>query len=399
MTIDRRKLNTFLIYAFVFVCAFMPAESFGMKELFLGVLLVANIRIVFDKLINNRALSLFGIILPAWLFFISAFAGGRLIDSIRAVYIFTFIWVACISIECNVNLKKIFLDVVFLLAIFTDALVVLHATGIMPLLSNPIALWMNEVGNAQLSYGDVAIFYYVFFLNAAPLMLFALVDALYQEKGLRAVVVFIALLWSGTRANIYLAFVCVAAYALVYKKNDWKKIAIISGGGIAIAYLAIRLAPIIAKKISTINLVKTDGDSIRAERTAAAIREIFGNAKTFWMGMGANVPFRANGILNYSSEMSYIEIWRIFGIISLVGVISMLVFLLWKNRKDANTIAYVAYLSICAVDPFLMTSTGFLMIMYMFYLYMSKSQTEDIEKNDPFRKVRFSIWRIKFRVY
>ena len=69
--------------------------------------------------------------------------------------------------------------------------------------------------------------------------------------------------------------------------------------------------------------------------------------------------------------MSYIELWRIHGGFSFFAVMSMLIFLFWKNRSDANVIAYGAYLAVCAVDPFLMTSTGFLMIMYMFYLYMS----------------------------
>ena len=386
MIINRRKINHFLLSIFIFVCSLMPAESFSLKELFLGLLLLANIDTIISGMLKDRHFIWFGIITPCWMLIVSIMAGGEVVDSIQAVYIFTFIWIPIIAVKYSIDLKKIFINTTYFIAVLTDMFVVLHATNILPLLNNPLAIWMHESGNAQLSYGSVAIFYYVFFLNACPLMLFTLVDALKNQQPIKTIIVLLALMFSGTRANIYLAFTTIIAYLIIYRKLDWKKIVIISFGGVLSIFLLVRLAPTIIEKISTINSVKTYGDNIRAERTAAAIREIFGNIKVLLIGMGANVPFMANGILNYASEMSYIELWRMFGVVSFVLVIYMLVYLLLKNRKDPNTIAYIAYLVTCAFDPFLLTSTGFLMVMYMFYLYKireKESNSYDLLKARP----------------
>lgn len=397
MTINRKSINKFLIYAFVFVTTLMPAESFNMKELFLGLILITNI----DTILNgfSKCVLGFGVLLPCWLLLISIIAGGNIVDSIRSVYIFTFIWIPVIALKYGIDLKRIFLNVTFYIAILIDAFVFLHATGLMPLQSNPLAMWLGESGNAQLSYGSVAIFYYVFFLNACPLLLFTLVDAMQNGNKIRIIMVIFALMFSGTRANIYIGVVTVIAYLIVYKRNDWKKHLLIVGGGLLSIFVLICLAPTMVKKIQTINSVKTFGDEVRAGRTVAAVGEIFGNTKVFFIGMGANVPFSANGILNYSAEMSYIEVWRIYGVISFIAIVAMLVYLLWKNRKDAATIAYVGYLAICAVDPFLMTSTGFLMVMFMFYLFMSSAEMSAVASEERHKVLKPLLPRVRLRIH
>ncbi len=380
MNNKKRSINYILLSGFIITCALMPFKSFGLKQLFWGLLVFLNAGIIIESFIKYKYILIFGLILPAWLFFDSVVAGGSVSDSIRAIYIFSFIWIPPIAMKYRVDLKRVFINVTFIMAILIDLFVVLHATGIIPLQSNFLAMWLHDSGNAQMSYGSVAIFYYVFYLNACPLMLFTLIDALKTEKAIRTTIVLMALMFSGTRANIYLGFLTVISYFVVFKRNDWKKFVMIMIGGVVALYSIVRLAPRFVEKVQIINSVKNSGDSIRDNRTLAAINEILGNAKVFLVGMGANVPFKANGVLNYSSEMSYIEIWRIFGIFSLVGIVSMLLFILWKNRRNAEIIAYMAYLAICAVDPFLMTSTGFLMIMYMFYLFMKKEQSTKLSE-------------------
>ena len=399
MAINRKSINTFLIYVFVFVTALMPAESFNMKELLLGLIIITNIDTIINGFSKYKYVLGFGVILPCWMLLVSVIAGGEIVDSIRSVYIFTFIWIPVIAIRFGIDLKRVFLNVTFYIAIIIDVFVILHASGIMPMQSNPLAMWLNESGNGQLSYGSVAIFYYVFFLNACPLTLFTLVDAMQNGNKVRIIVVILALMFSGTRANIYLGFVTIVAYLIVYKRNDWKKYLLILCGGLLSVFVLIRIAPTMIEKIQIINSVKTYGDELRARRTAAAVGEIFGNAKVFFFGMGANVPFRANGILNYSSEMSYIEIWRIHGVISFLAIISMLVYLLLKNRKDANTIAYVGYLAICAADPFLMTSTGFLMVMYMFYLFMSSTEISVVCSAERRKVFKPLLKKVRFRIH
>lgn len=188
------------------------------------------------------------------------------------------------------------------------------------------------------------------------------------KKILNFFIVVFAILFSGTRANIYLLLVVVLAYAVVYEKYTYRRYCILF---LILAMLCMLLPFIISfisDKIDTINSVKSFGDNIRRERTFSAIRLIFDDFKIFTIGMGAGVPFYANGILNFGSEVSYIELWRVSGLFSLFFMSLLLISLLVKTIKNPVVISYVAYLTVCFVDPFLMTSTGFLMIMYMFNL-------------------------------
>lgn len=88
--------------------------------------------------------------------------------------------------------------------------------------------------------------------------------------------------------------------------------------------------------------------------------------------------YARNELIN-QSELSYVELLRQIGLIGLVPFMSFLIKPIYRLLTNKNftwlALSFALYLIKCYFDPFLFTSTGFILIAVVYFEYR-KTQME-----------------------
>lgn len=179
-----------------------------------------------------------------------------------------------------------------------------------------------------------------------------------------------AVLMSGTRANM-LSGVMIVVVLLVNKLRKTRV-------GVALL-LPVATAVLLASSFLVYKLLSDDEKSNEIKGVLAdnLTEQIFSNPDIMIFGQGAGSTYdsgsAAHGVTPIS-ELSYLEIFRMFGFIG-GGVVIILflypIFLIVRNKPPnygAFLLGYVAYLFIGGTNPLLIGSTGF-MVLAIAYSY------------------------------
>ena len=94
----------------------------------------------------------------------------------------------------------------------------LDLTNFLQLTANPIAIWFHNSGNAMIGYGT-SITGIILFFKTTPLLLLLQNDYLKNGKYFRGFVVCIAMILSGTRANMLVSVFLIFAHFIFAEKN------------------------------------------------------------------------------------------------------------------------------------------------------------------------------------
>ena len=242
--------------------------------------------------------------------------------------------------------------------------------GIVDLYANPITRLTYSLMEGQITKSRYAIFYYVIFFNASPLLLFHFTYSLYKKKYLWTVLSFLAILFTGTRANIYIVIAIIPAYIFLITKNKSKKVLL----AIICVAIAVMGFGYMYEKIQVINYAKSSGDLIRANGVESLIN-CLNEEPFYWLfGMGHGTSYFSTGRMAFvnTSELSYLEMIRTVGI---TGTLPFLLFLFYPVKKIFWSkyrwilLPYGALLATSIVDPFLHTSTSFIMYAIVYSTY------------------------------
>lgn len=349
-------------------------DKYNVKITLFLLFAFANIGIILTKItdIGHYGMVIFMItVYPVFTVIISSImSGGDIVNAIRAEYINLFLLLVFTIEEYHIDAHRVLFCALSVLAIIILLIAGLDFLGIVDLYANPITRLTYSLQEGQITKSHYAIFYYVVFFNASPLLLFHFTYSLNKKKYAWAILSFLAILFTGTRANIYIVIAIVPAYIFLITKNKSKKVLMV----IVCVAIATMGFGYMHEKIQVINYAKSSGDLIRANGVKSLINCLNENPFYWLFGMGHGTSYFSAGrqALVNTSELSYLEMIRTVGII---GTFPFLLFLFYPVIKIFRSkfrwilLPYGALLATSIVDPFLHTSTSFIMYTVIYSTY------------------------------
>ncbi|WP_270781638.1 O-antigen ligase family protein, partial [Enterococcus casseliflavus] len=276
-----------------------------------------------------------------------------------------------------INLLKYFIYILNVIAFIIVVSAILDGVGILSINNNPLLMFLNNAGEAQISVSQFAIFHYVIFLNASPLVLISFSYYLFKRNYSLALIHFLALIWSGTRANIYLGIAMILLYIYFDKRIRIMKPLLV----LSLIIIVILYGRGFYERVTRINWAKSYGDEIRSLNLESIKLAMNNSWVNYFFGMGARsyyYSYARNELIN-QSELSYVELLRQIGLIGLVPFMTFLIKPIYRLLTNKNftwlALSFALYLIKCYFDPFLFTSTGFILIAVVYFEYR-KTQME-----------------------
>ena len=235
------------------------------------------------------------------------------------------------------------------------------------------------IGNR--SYSDDFTIFNIFFVTS-PLLVISISFYVYTFMKLKskssfflAFINIIAMFFAGTRNNLFVSILLPISIYIYYAK--YKKV------NITIIFLVL-IFTIYQFKEKILILFNSDETSNSTKLFLFSdYVEIFSNFKIilFGQGIGSYVFFKTRGSYDYISELTYLEIFRNYGLI--LGSILILIlfypfYLTYNNIKYYDNkfiiIAYGFYLFMCFSNPWLFSSIGILIVSIVYsMLYITKN--------------------------
>lgn len=371
--------NKYMIIFFLFFALLTPADSLKLKLLSFVCILIININKILSFLTMKKNLfyTFFIVIFPLMLFVLSSLKNQDWIELVKFFYIFSYLLLIPICEYRGINLLKYFIYVLNVIAFIIVVSALLDRVGILTINTNPLLMFLNDAGEAQISVSQFAIFHYVIFLNASPLVLISFSYYLFKRNYSLALIHFLALIWSGTRANIYLGIAMILLYIFFDKRIRIMKPLLVLG----LIIIVILYGRGFYERVTRINWAKSYGDEIRSLNLESIKLAMNNSWANYIFGMGARsyyFSYARNELIN-QSELSYVELLRQVGLIGLVPFMSFLIKPIYRLLTNKNftwlALSFALYLIKCYFDPFLFTSTGFILITVVYFEYR-KTQME-----------------------
>jgi hypothetical protein len=233
---------------------------------------------------------------------------------------------------------------------------------------------MFSSARSFLSLTIVSIFY-----KSSPIIVLSLSAAFSAALAKRtkkyfieALLFFLNLVFSGTRANILSAVMVISLIYLFYKLFYQKKI---NTFGILLSIISS------FSLILVISLFKYKDPSMDVKNLhLESEMDLFQSnwVRTFFCGFGPGQLFYTKGWSRMTSltELSYLELIRNYGVLFSIGILAIYLYpiividklkIYSKYYEISLCLGYILYLLISATNPFLTSSTGYLLLSMFYY--------------------------------
>lgn len=358
-------INAFLCFMFIFTSILFPSQSYGVKLLSFGFILLLNFNTVFNifNLKKYKFFTLFIIIFIPINICISILNVGMISDIISQLLFPLLLLLLLIFEDDNFDIKKYVIISLKVMSAFITICYLFDILNILDIYDNKLLMWFHNSDNAMIGKGSHTAFYYMLFLKTSPLLFYLLFESFKKKDLLFSVLAFISILASGTRANVMtlVAFVCIY---LFFKQNKISKIIVISSASI---FLLIFGTNILEFTID-IFMNKASSDAVRSGHLTSILSTFNDNPMSLIFGQGIGTTFYSTGVnkIIVTCELSYWNILRQFGIIGL----SFILFLfgvnlinLIKNKKYECILFVLIFLIISYTNPFLWSTTGIIVLL------------------------------------
>ena len=216
------------------------------------------------------------------------------------------------------------------------------------------------------------------FYKTSPLAIFTLSFSLYKyletkraKYLIHSIFFSLFLLASGTRANIFSLLLIVFLSILVYAFYHNKKI----------IFILLSTFVIIGFLFATYKLLTESGEASLTEKTLHMKSYLYlfsqNPIKYLLIGEGPGSLFYSlgNNRLQPQTELCYFDLIRNYGLILTCGIILIYLYSLFLVKTKLKgafgttlSFGYIAFLFICGTNPFLVSSTGFIVLILMFYI-------------------------------
>lgn len=381
-------MNEILLWIYLFNAIFIPYDNFGLKKISFFLLVILNIDVIFYGIKNGKesiAVILMGLILPIFTIFISSIVTGDLVGNFLSGYTGMILLVYYIVKKNEIDFISIYLKITLLLAFFVDVSALLDMVGIQSVFSNPILSWMYSTSNANIGKSPVYVLGYYLFIKTTPMMFVTLGVLLNRKKYVLSFLVLVALILSGTRANAALGILIFGSAFIIAEKNRARRILLIIFIISLVSYILIGQG-MLAKYIA-FSSMKANSDSIRQLTLPSIIDTWKKKPISFILGQGYTSKFYNAGRMEWSSdsELAYWNLLRRIGFIPFVLMMYCYFMpikkVIKKKRTPAIAIGYIAYLVGAYVNPFLYTSTGLTVLLFMYCYAFAEVNKKEYECN------------------
>lgn len=366
LTISRKNSILFFIYLYIFVCVLFPLDVYSLKPVFFLTICILGLPdfIYAFKTGQMKNIMIMGVIYPAVMIAISCLNNGKIGSAVSGSYPATLILITIpvviqdLKNEFEIALNRVLLIEAFLIVL----LVMLDIVGIFNV-NEPSAIrqFFYDMGIGVMGKSHAYSSYYKIFFKTSPLLIFLLDYAWENKRRVVVALTIMAIVFSGTRANLLIAGVYIS-WRLIFKTFRNRKTQLVMGA-LFIIVLVILSGNVISIWQAMMNTAGSVGsDQIRSGQLIGLMTELKKPSTLFW-GAGIGTTFYDYGRLTYISgvELSYFDLLRQIGLILFIPFI-VFVFrpLLNMSIKTGFKVSYIGYLAIAFTNPLLFTSTAYL---------------------------------------
>ncbi len=372
MKIRKADIMGALIFGFLFICIFFPGDPYNVKLVFFFLACILGIRIFIFQMRKGRYgyVLIMGIFYPIAIASCSFILTGGASEAISGAYPAALLLLVILVREYGIPYEKYMMLLLQVMAAATIMIVVLDFIGLISVNgSSFLRDSFYRYGMGLMGKSPAYAAYYKVFFKASPLLLVLLPYCFEKNKFFMAGVTFVALVFSGTRANIFVAaiiflFGCFNAWSENKDYYKWK----LSFGILILAGLAGCLPfifELVLKMMSTAGAVSSD--AVRAGQYASFMF-VFSDSIKLICGMGFGSEFYDMGRMAYSaaSEISYFDLLRKIGLIWFVPFLFFIIRpFFWKIGIHLKA-AYMGYLLAATTNPLLYSSTAYVLYIYLY---------------------------------
>ncbi|MCR5685715.1 MAG: hypothetical protein K6G81_09920 [Lachnospiraceae bacterium] len=372
-----RVLNYLLLLTFTVNTVFLPYDTFGLKKGSLILLLIINAREIFFCE-NRKAILIFGLVLTSINIAVSILSTLNIVGEVMAGYMGYILLLYPVIEKHKIDYERMLEYTLLALAVVMVGIMVLDLSKIYPIAQNSLVQWMNETENATLfGIGAASISGYGLFFKTAPMFAMGIAIAAERRNFFGFLIMAAAMLISGTRAD-FLVGLCVALFCIVKRKNA----ASTSITALLVFSVAVFIV-IDGRFIERVNYVftsKNHNDLIRSGLITATMDGWKYDPLSFFTGSGftSKIYDRIRDQYMDITEVSYWNLLRQVGLVPFIA--TMIAFLypagqLFVRKEHLYVIVgLIGYLLIAYTNPLLYSSTGFAILLYMYYLWYREEQ-------------------------
>jgi hypothetical protein len=211
--------------------------------------------------------------------------------------------------------------------------------------------------------------YYFIFLRASPLLVIPLFYGIYKRNYFLVLLAYGCLFVSGTRANFVFPLIVASVFYLKNLRIQFinKKLLLSVCSFVIFIVCAWKFNYLYEMLV----VKKEQSNIIRIGHLKSFVDLYTNNPEIIITGMGLGSKFYSIGVNEWISsfEFSFLDLFRQLGVIFFTVFIAFLIypFMKLKTFNKYYFYAYITYLAIAMTNPYLYSSTGFIMYVYVYY--------------------------------
>lgn len=351
----------------------------NIKAITFLVLLLIGFPIIFKNLRKINIISFFGFYYPLIVILISSVVSGDLVTSFKRTYCCFLLLLVILIKYYNIDYKKIFYITVWIITLITVLTYALDIFGIIDInQSNFIKNIIYKYNIGLMGKHESYYFYYSIFLYSSPLMIFLFFKNVSEKKNILSIIVFIGILASGERTPVFLTIFGFFIYEIIYESKSYhKKIMMAIIIFIIMVFVVVFYGEQLWNSIYDIIFIKGNiSNNVRGDHIDSLIQLYKQKPLMLLFGSGMGTEFYTSawgGKVTSDIELSFFNLIRQMGVPLFTLFLYFLIYPL-KNIKMERyeKMAYIIYLIVAALNPYLFDSTAYLVYIYMYEFYKNK---------------------------
>lgn len=373
--INKKNIDKNLLIIFIFICILFPNDFLGIKKISFIILLLCNASLILANIKKINIIAFYGFWFPIILIIHSFLLTKNLENAIYRNFCCFMLLLIIPIYHYNIDFEKYLLNLTWIIVGLTLTIFIFDVIGLFDVNSNYFLrnfFYSQNIGVMGKSVGYSM--YYKIFMKTSPLLCFTLFDQIKKQNKIKLCCVVIALIISGTRANVLFAIGLGIIYLIKNNSynNKWKIIFKFIFIMILLLYLVINIGNLWSCFYEIFFSKGLNSDTVRFGHLQGIFELYRNNPEYILFGSGMGSHFYSYGLnkMVNSIEIPYLDLFRQMGIVLFsIFMIFILKPLFKKNVKKIDKYAYLAYLLIAATNPLVFSSTGFLAYIYIYMKY------------------------------
>ena len=311
---------------------------------------------------ENKAIFISGFIFPLFLFLISILNTRNIGLAINGAYPGLFLLIVPVIAHFDIPLEKMFGIVMDMVIVLVVGCVILDASGIVDIFKNPLLLAMYDANElAVATKGAQYPVYWKIYMQAGVLLVLYACYSYQHGRKKKCLLCGLTMLLSGSAANPIAWIICIFAM-FIEKKEKIKLTPIFFICSICLMIL-----------YSVLPYLLTDSDMIIRASALDAYGALFRNDSLkvlFGEGYGTEIYVAARGELSITTEWSFFEMMRWYGLFGLIAFIAVLGYplkRLIKAKRRWIVFGTAGFLTIAFTNPLLYTTTSMVVYILLYY--------------------------------